>query len=414
MTNRPALRRLDGDQPANAFASRPVAGTTRVMQPGTTPLALSSIARDDMAMLSSLLMLLAQATAAPTPPSTAATAPARPAATWPARDAQFTIHDFHFRSGETMPALRINYTTLGKPHRNAQGEIDNAVMVLHGTGGTGRQFLGPQFADELYGPGQPLDITRYWIILPDGIGHGKSSKPSDGLHMRFPHYDYDDMVEAQYRLLHEGLGIRRMRLVMGTSMGCMHSLVWGETHPDFVRALMPLACEPVEIAGLNRMWRQLTIDGIEADPAWAGGEYRSPPTQGLRTAASLLFVAGAAPLYFQAQYPKREAAEAFARERVAASIAGTDANDLIYQIDASRTYAPWARLEAIVTPTTWVNSADDFINPRNLDLPMRAVARMKDARFRLIPESAETRGHGTHSAARFWKQDLADLLQRTQ
>ena len=366
------------------------------------------------AMLSALLLLLAQASSAQTPPIAAATPPAPHTADWPARDAQFTIRDFRFRSGESLPELRINYTTLGQPHRNARGEIDNAVMILHGTGGAGRQFLSPQFADELYGPGQPLDISRYWIILPDGIGHGKSSKPSDGLHMRFPHYDYDDMVEAQYRLLHEGLGIARMRLIMGTSMGCMHSLVWGETHPDFARALMPLACEPVEIAGLNRMWRQLAVDGIEADPAWAGGEYRTPPVQGLRTAASLLFVAGAAPLYFQAQYPKREAAEAFARQRVAASIAQTDANDLIYQIDASRTYAPWSRLEAITAPTTWVNSADDFINPRNLDLPERAVARMGDARFRLIPESADTRGHGTHTAARFWKSDLADLLGRTE
>ena len=365
-------------------------------------------------MIASLLLLLAPAVAASTPPPVTATATAAPAATWPARDAQFTIAQFRFRSGETMQSLRINYTMLGQPHRNAQGEIDNAVMVLHGTGGTGRQFMNPQFADQLYGPGQPLDIARYWIILPDGIGHGKSSKPSDGLHMRFPRYDYDDMVEAQYRLLHDGLGIRRMRLVMGTSMGCMHSLVWGETHPDFVRALMPLACEPVEIAGLNRMWRQLAIDGIEADPAWAGGEYRTQPVQGRRTAASLLFVAGAAPLYFQAQYPTRDAAGAFARERVAASIAGTDANDLIYQLDASRTYAPWSRLEAITVPTTWVNSADDFINPRNLDLPARAVARMKDATFRLIPESAETRGHGTHTAARFWKQDLVALLRRTQ
>ena len=365
--------------------------------------------------MSSLLpLLLFQAAIAPTPPLAPATTTAPTAFKWPARDTKFTIRDFRFRTGQTLPELRINYTMLGQPHRNAQGEIDNAVMVLHGTGGTGRQFLSPQFADELYGPGQPLDIARYWIILPDGIGHGKSSKPSDGLHMRFPHYDYDDMVEAQYRLLHDGLGIRRMRLIMGTSMGCMHSLVWGETHPDFARALMPLACEPVEIAGLNRMWRKLAIDGIEADPAWADGEYRTPPVQGLRTAASLLFVAGAAPLYFQAQYPTREAAEAFAQERVAASIAGTDANDLVYQLDASRSYAPWSRLEAITAPTTWVNSADDFINPRNLDYAQRAVARMKDARFGLIPESADTRGHGTHTAARFWKQDLADLLRRTE
>jgi len=234
------------------------------------------------------------------------------------------------------------------------------------------------------------------------------------LRMRFPRYDYDDMVEAQYRLLREGLGISRMRLIMGTSMGCMHSFVWGEMHPDFARALMPLACEPVEIAGVNRMWRKLAVDGIQADPAWAGGSYRTQPVQGLRTAASLLFIAGAAPLYFQAQYPKRDAAEAFARERVAASIAGTDANDLIYQLEASRNYDPWPQLEAITAPTTWINSADDFINPRNLDFPQRAVVRMKIARFRLIPESADTRGHGTHTAARFWKQDLTDLLRRTE
>lgn len=365
-------------------------------------------------MLSLLPLLLLQATATQTPPLASASKPAAAVSKWPAREAQFTVRDFRFRSGETLPELSINYTTLGSPHRNVRGEIDNAVMILHGTGGTGRQFLAPQFADELYGPGQPLDIRRYWIILPDGIGHGKSTKPSDGLHMRFPRYDYNDMIEAQYRLLHDGLGIRRMRLIMGTSMGCMHSLVWGETHPDFARALMPLACEPVEIAGLNRMWRTLVIDGIKADPAWADGEYRTPPAQGLRTAASLLFVAGAAPVYFQAQYPRREAAEAFARERVAASITGTDANDLIYQIDASRTYDPWRLLAAITTPTTWVNSADDFINPRNLDYPQRAVARMRDARFRLIPETADTRGHGTHTAARFWKQDLVDLLRRTE
>ncbi|MGJ3627420.1 alpha/beta fold hydrolase [Sphingomonas sp. MMS24-JH45] len=266
-------------------------------------------------MLSLLLLLLAQTTPAPaprTPPIVAATAPAAPTQAWPTREGDHRVRDFRFRSGETLAELRLHYTTLGSPHRNARGEIDNAVMILHGTGGSGRQFLAPQFAGELYGPGQPLDIRRYWIILPDGIGHGKSSKPSDGLRMRFPAYDYDDMVEGQYRLLRDGLGITKLRLLMGTSMGCMHGFVWGETHPEFVRAMLPLACEPVEIAGLNRMWRQLAIDGIKADPAWAGGAYRRPPEQGLRTAASLLFVAGAAPLYFQAQYPTRDAAATFA------------------------------------------------------------------------------------------------------
>ncbi len=366
-------------------------------------------------MLAILLPLLLQSAApAQVSPLAPAVRPAPQPSRWNERDEQFVLRDFRFRSGETLAELRLNYTVLGKPHRNARGEIDNAVMILHGTGGTGRQFLAPQFADELYGPGQPLDIGKYWIILPDNIGHGKSSKPSDGLRMRFPAYDYADMVEAQYRLLRDHLGIRRMRLVMGTSMGCMHGFVWGETHPEFLRALMPLACEPVEIAGLNRMWRQLAIDGIKADPVWANGDYRAQPAQGLRTAASLLFVAGAAPLYYQAQYPTRAAAEGFARQRVAASIAGLDANDLIYQVDASRTYDPWPRLEAITTPTMWVNSADDFINPRGLDFPARAIARMKDARFRLVPETPDTRGHGTHTAARFWKQDLVELLRRTE
>src|SRR4029079_12174828 len=204
---------------------------------------------------------------------------------WPTREGDVALRDFRFADGEALPQLRIHYTTLGSPHRNVPGEIDNAVMGLHGPGGDGHHFLRPQFADELYGPGQPLDIGKYWIILPDNIGHGKSSKPSDGLRMRFPKYDYADMIEAQRRMLTEGLGIRHMRLIMGTSMGCMMSFMWGEAHPNFASALMPLACEPIEIAGLNRMWRQMLIDGIEKDPAWDGGNYMKEPVQGLRTAA---------------------------------------------------------------------------------------------------------------------------------
>lgn len=363
----------------------------------------------------SLLFLLAAQAVAPAAPPLAVSSPApAPAQRWPTREADFSIKDFRFASGETLAELRVHYTTLGQPHRNARGEIDNAVMVLHGTGGSGKQFLVPQFAGELYGPHQPLDIRRYWIILPDGIGHGGSSKPSDGLRMRFPRYDYADMVEAQYRLLRDGLGIRRMRLIMGTSMGCMHGLMWGETHPDFARALMPLACEPVPIAGLNRMWRQLLIDGIKADPAWAGGNYKTQPLQGLRTAQTALFIAGAAPLNLQALYPTRDGADAFAQDRVGKALPLLDANDLIYQVDASRTYDPSAKLAAITAPLVWINSADDFINPRNLDYPVRAVRQMRNARFRLIPETADTHGHGTHTWAVNWKADLADLLARTE
>jgi homoserine O-acetyltransferase len=342
----------------------------------------------------------------------AAQAAALPAKVWPTRESEVVLRDFRFRDGETLPQLRMHYTTLGEPHRNKAGEIDNAVMVLHGTGGDGKQFLRPQFADELYGPGQPLDMRRTFIILPDNIGHGKSSKPSDGLRMHFPKYDYDDMVEAQRQML-LAMGVSRLRLIMGTSMGCMQSFVWAESHPNFAQALMPLACEPIEIAGLNRMWRQLAINGIEADPAWKGGNYRSEPLTGLRAAENLLFVAGGAPLYYQAQYPTRVAASTYAEERVANGIKELDANDLIYQLDASRNYNPWPKLSAITAPMTWINSADDFINPRNLDVPARALKRMPTVRFRLIPESADTHGHGTHTWAKFWKADLISLLARS-
>jgi homoserine O-acetyltransferase len=352
-------------------------------------------------MMFALLAALAVQTAAP------------PAKTWPTREGDVVLKDFRFADGESLPQLKIHYTTLGQPHRNAAGQIDNAVMVLHGTGGDGHQFLRPQFADELYGPGEPLDIRKYYIILPDNIGHGKSSKPSDGLRMKFPKFDYADMIEAQHRMLTEGLGIRHMRLIMGTSMGCMHSFMWGEMYPDFASALMPLACEPIEIAGLNRMWRQMLIDGIEKDPAWNGGNYSKEPEQGLRTAASILVIAGGAPLYLQKTYPTREAAKANAEQSVDRYIGEMDANDTIYQFDSSRNYNPWPNLEKITAPMMWVNSADDFINPRNLPIPQQAVKRMKNARFRLIPESSETHGHGTHTWAKFWKADLSALLART-
>ncbi len=357
-------------------------------------------------------MFLFLAVLALQPASTPAPVAAPAAIAWPTQEGDVTLTDFKFRSGETLPRLNMHYTTLGKPHRNAAGEIDNAVMVLHGTGGTGQQFLRPQFADELYGPGQPLDISRYWIILPDNIGHGKSSKPSDGLKMQVPKYDYDDMVEAQ-RLMLKELGVNRLRLIFGTSMGCMHAFVWGETHPNFARALMPMACEPIEIAGLNRMWRQLAINGIKSDPAWQNGAYTAQPALGLRTAQSLLFVAGAAPLNYQTQYPTRQAASNFAEERVSTALAALDANDLIYQLESSRNYNPWPKLEAMTAPVMWINSADDFINPRNLSVPGEAVKRMPNASFRMIAETDDTRGHGSHTWAKFWKNDLVQLLART-
>jgi homoserine O-acetyltransferase len=359
------------------------------------------------------LLFLAAVAAPAAPAATPVPAAAAEAKSWPTREGDVVLEEFRFRDGESLPQLRIHYTTLGAPHRNAAGVIDNAVMVLHGTGGTGQQFLRPQFADELYGPGQPLDIRKYWIILPDNIGHGKSSKPSDGLRMKFPKYDYADMVVAQHAMLKQ-LGVTQLRLVMGTSMGCMHSFMWGEMYPAFTRAIMPLACEPIEIAGLNRGWRQMLIDGIEADPAWDNGNYPTEPVQGLRTAASILMIAGSAPLYLQKTYPTREASAAYFEEGVTRYIGEMDANDTIYQFDSSRDYNPWPDLEKITAPLTWINSADDFINPRNLAVPQEAVKRMRQAKFRLIPESAATHGHGTHTWAKFWKADLSALLARSR
>ena len=330
------------------------------------------------------------------------------------REGDAVLRNFRFGSGERMAELRIHYATLGTPRRDSKGAVTNAAMVLHGTGGSGRQFLQPQFAGELFGPGQPLDINRFYVILPDGIGHGKSSKPSDGMRMRFPKYDYDDMVEAQRRMLVEGLGVSRLRLLMGTSMGCMHGFVWAEKHPDFARAIMPMACLPVEIAGHNRMWRKLVVDGIRSDPAWAGGNYVSQPVQGLRTAVSILQIAGFAPLYLQKAFPTRETAEAYIVDRVAKDLPTRDANDLIYQVEASRTYDPWPKLERIRALMTWVNSSDDFINPAEYGIADDAARRLKTGHYIMIRATSDTRGHGTHTWAKFWRQELIGLLARTE
>jgi homoserine O-acetyltransferase len=339
-------------------------------------------------------------------------APVMAGPTETAREADAVFRDFRFGTGEVLPELRIHYTTLGTPRRNAAGEIDNAVMILHGTGGTGKQFFRPQFADELYGPGQPLDITRYFIILPDNIGHGGSSKPSDGLRMAFPRYDYDDMVRAQYRLVTETLGIKRLQLILGTSMGCMHAFVWGTTYPGVAARLAPFACNATTIAGRNRWWRKMSVDAIKADPAWNGGNYTSPPVQGLRTATYLSMIAGANPVALQAQYPSREAAEAALESGFAGRSGDGDANDQIYQLESSRHYNPAPRLNQIQVPVLWINSADDFINPPELGMAEQAAKQMPQAHFIMIPASAETKGHGTHTWAKFWKADLAKLLAK--
>ena len=330
------------------------------------------------------------------------------------KEADYIARNFRFRSGEQLAELRLHYTTLGTPHRNARGEIDNAVLIMHGTGGDGKQFFRPQFADVLFAPGGLLDPAKHYIILRDGIGHGKSSKPSDGLRAKFPQYDYDDMVAADHELLTKGLGVSHARLIMGTSMGCMHSFVWGETYPDFMDALMPLACLPTEIAGRNRVWRALLMDAIKNDPAWKGGDYQTQPVDALRTAAGLQLIAGGAPIVMQNDYGTRDKADAYAKSYVDNYLKTVDANDLLYQVGSSRNYNQAKDLERIKAPLVWINSADDFINPPELGLAEGFAKRLKTGRYILIPASGETRGHGTHTWAAIWKQHLAELLNRTE
>lgn len=329
-------------------------------------------------------------------------------------EADFLVKDFHFRSGEVLPELRLHYATYGKPVIDASGRITNAVIILHGTTGSGQQFVGERFAGVLFGPSQLLDASKYFIILPDSIGHGQSSKPSDGLHMKFPHYDYDDMVEAQYQLLTHGLKVNHLRLVMGTSMGCMHSWVWAEAHPDFMDAVMPLACQPVEIAGRNRMMRKMIMDSIRDDPAWMSGEYKQPPAAGLRGALYILLIMGSSPIQMQKEYPTREQADTFLDNFVKTRTPTIDANDWLYAFDASRNYDPSSRLDQIKAPVMFVNSADDQINPPELGIAEREIKKVKRGKFVLLPITDQTRGHGTHTLPAVWKQYLAELLADSQ
>jgi homoserine O-acetyltransferase/O-succinyltransferase len=333
---------------------------------------------------------------------------------WPTKDGVFTIRNFNFGSGDTLPELRLHYLTLGTVHRDKNGHTDNVVLLLHGTGGDAGSLLNPVFSDVLFGPGQPLDIKKYFIVLPDDIGHGTSSKPSDGLHAHFPKYDYDDMVKTQHTMLMEALKVDHLRLILGTSMGCMQSFVWGETFPGFADALAPFACLPTELAGRNRMMRHMAVQAIEQDPQWMGGDYRSEPIQGLRTALEMTLIMGSSPLQMQKQAPTRVAAENYVDTWLKKWVAASDANDLIYQFQASRNYNPSAHLDRITVPVLYINSADDFINPPELGIAETLSKQMPQCRFVLIPISDATRGHGTHTVAAVWKDDLAQLLKDSQ
>ncbi len=363
-----------------------------------------------VASLALCLTSTAQNWSAPPAANAAAQAPAHK---WPTVDGVVRLPNFRFGTGETLPELKLHYLTLGTPHRNAAGHVDNAVLLLHGTGGSAHSLLNPVFSDVLFVPGGVLDIQKYFIILPDDIGHGESSKPSDGLHAHFPAYDYDDMVRGQRMMLDE-MKIDHLRLILGTSMGCMQSFVWGETYPGFADALAPFACLPVQIAGRNRMMRYMAIQAIKLDPAWIGGEYKTQPVEGLRNANELILVMGSSSLQMQKLAPTRELAEKYADKWLAARVADSDANDLIYQFDASRNYDPSPRLDQIQTPVLWINSADDYINPPELGIAEREVKRMPNARFIMIPISDATRGHGTHTQAAVWKDYLSDFMKATE
>ena len=329
------------------------------------------------------------------------------------REGDFVVNNFHFRSGERLPQLRLHYATYGKPARDASGRVTNAVLILHGTTGSGQQFTGERFAGVLFGPGQLLDVQRYYVILPDSIGHGHSSKPSDGLHAHFPHYNYDDMVQAQYLLLTQGLKVNHLRLVMGTSMGCMHTWIWTEAHPDFMDAAMPLACLPVQIAGRNRMMRKMIMDSIRGDPQWQGGEYRQQPA-GLKSAINVLLIMVSSPLQMQKNYPTRDQADAFLEQFVKTEMGKLDANDTLYAFDASRNYDPSTKLDLIQAPVMFINSADDQINPPELGVAEREIKKVKKGRFVLLPITDQTRGHGTHTLPAIWKQYLAELLAESR
>jgi len=329
-------------------------------------------------------------------------------------EGDYVARDFKFQTGETLPELKLHYRTLGAARRDASGVVRNAVMILHGTGGSGAGFLSQTYGGMLFGPGQTLDATKYFIILPDGIGHGKSSKPSDGLHARFPKYTYDDMVRAQHLMLTEGLKVNHLRLIMGTSMGAMHCWVWGETFPDFVDGLVPLASVPTQIAGRNRVMRTMIMDSIKNDPAWKNGEYTEEPHFGLVGAVNILMMMTSSPIGWHQSGQTRDAADAWYENQIKTRVAAQDANDMLYHFSASRDYDPSPNLEKIAAALLAINSADDVVNPPELGLMEKFIGRVKRGRYILLPTTDKTRGHGTHSLPAIWGQYLDEFLKNLE
>lgn len=323
----------------------------------------------------------------------------------------YAVENYVFENGEKLALLNLHYYTIGTPRRGKDGKVMNAVLIMHGTTATAAGFFGKQFAGQLFGPGQLLDATKYFIILPDAIGHGKSSRPSDSLHMHFPAYTYNDMVTAEHLLLTKHLGVDHLRLILGTSMGAMHAWIWGCTYPDFMDAMMPLACQPAPIAGRNRMMRKMAIDLIKMDPAWQNGEYKSQPVLGLTGALSSFFFMNSSPLQLQISAPTRLAADSLVVRMRRASLSSLDANDVIYALEASRYYDPSPDLAKIKAHVFAVNSADDEINPAELGVMEREIKKVKKGRYILLPVTDKTVGHGTNSLPAVWGQYLKELLE---
>lgn len=326
------------------------------------------------------------------------------------REGDFIVSDYVFASGERLRELRLHYRTLGTLRRDSSDRATNAVLILHGTGGTGRQFLSAAFAAGLFGAGQLLDSASHFIILPDGIGHGDSSKPSDGLRASFPKYGYRDMVALQHRLVTEHLKVDHLRLVMGTSMGGMQTWMWGYSFPSLMDGLVPLASVPTQIAGRNRVMRKMISDSIRNDPDWKGGNYTSQPVRGLTGALNILLWMTSSPLQWQKQAPTRDEADQFYASQIATRLLATDANDMLYQFEASSDYDPSPHLERITAPLLAINSADDQVNPPELGLMEKLIGRVTHGKYVLLPTTDQTRGHGTHSLPAVWGDYLGSFV----
>jgi homoserine O-acetyltransferase len=322
----------------------------------------------------------------------------------------FTMPSFRFRSGEVLDQLRLHYLTLGKPHRNSSGSIDNAVLLLHSTGDDTTEFLEPMFAEPLYGPGQALDLTRYYLIIPDSIGHGRSSRPSDGLRAHFPHYGYEDMVDAQHRLVTERLGVTHLRLVLGLSMGGMHTWLWGERYPETMDALLPLGSLPVETGGRNRLWRHVIVEAIRNDPEWKNGDYEQQPQIYSRLRPIVEIMIGNPTNQYKA-HPTRAAADAWYQEITAQSYQHGDANDRLYQYEASSDYDPAPGLEKIQARLIAIEFADDQINSPQFFVLDREMPRVRHGRYVIIPEGKDTNGEADDIVnAKLWRAYLVEAL----